>query len=186
MYDSINKTLFSIFFFVLVTAATCPPAAGVQAQPQQDAVSSDRPPAEQADQPANSSSQPSPAPTHPAGPAPDHSHAQKPQTLTLAGAAMCERIENLTPINQAVTFPVSIGQVYCLTNFDPVPQGTHIFHRWYHLGDLSTKIKLRLQSPRWTTFSTIQLREADKGPWRVEVTDQDGKVFTVLRFSITD
>jgi hypothetical protein len=51
---------------------------------------------------------------------------------------------------------------------------------------LSTQVRLRLHPPNWATFSTIQLREADKGPWRVEVTDQDGRIFTILRFSITD
>jgi len=38
----------------------------------------------------------------------------------------------------------------------------------------------------WSTYSQIQLRETDKGPWRVEISDQNGKVFDVLRFSITD
>jgi hypothetical protein len=30
------------------------------------------------------------------------------------------------------------------------------------------------------------LRETDKGPWRVEISDQNGRVFSTLRFSITD
>jgi hypothetical protein len=111
---------------------------------------------------------------------------QKPHVVTLVDAAMCEKIENLDSVNKAVVFPVSIGQVYCLTNFDPVPNETLIYHRWYHADDLSTQVRLRLHPPNWATFSTIQLREADKGPWRVEVTDQDGRIFTILRFSITD
>lgn len=122
----------------------------------------------------DSSSQPAPAPE------------QKPKVVTLVNAAMCEKIENLNPINEAVVFPVSIGQVYCLTNFDPVPNETLIYHRWYHADDLSTQVRLRLHPPNWATFSTIQLREADKGPWRVEVTDPEGRIFTILRFSITD
>ncbi|MBW1746394.1 MAG: DUF2914 domain-containing protein, partial [Deltaproteobacteria bacterium] len=35
-------------------------------------------------------------------------------------------------------------------------------------------------------FSSIQFREADKGLWRVEITDPEGNIFHVLRFSITD
>ncbi len=106
--------------------------------------------------------------------------------LSLSGAAMCEKIDNLLPVNKAVTFPVSIGQIYCLTNFDSVSQETLIYHRWFHLDDLNAQVRLRIHPPQWTTFSTMQLRETDKGPWRVEVADQDGRILTTLRFSITD
>lgn len=99
---------------------------------------------------------------------------------------MCEKVENLVPIRPAIAFSVSIGQVYCFSSFDPVPQPTFIYHRWYHRDELSTQTRLRLYPPKWSTYSVIQLRETDKGAWRVEITDQDGRVFGVLRFSITD
>ena len=106
--------------------------------------------------------------------------------LTLVQAAMCEGIKEYNPRNQAIVFSITIGEVSCFTSFDPVPQKTVIYHNWLHRDKLSTKIKLSLQPPRWSTFSSIQLREADKGPWRVEITDQEGNIFHVLRFSITD
>ena len=106
--------------------------------------------------------------------------------LTLVQAAMCEGIKEYKPQNQAIVFSMTIGEVSCFTSFDPVPQKTVIYHNWLHRDKLSTKIKLSLQPPRWSTFSSIQLREADKGPWRVEITDQEGNIFHVLRFSITD
>jgi hypothetical protein len=108
------------------------------------------------------------------------------EKLTLTQAFMCEKVENNTPINQAAVFSVSVGQVCCFTSFDPVPQPTLIYHKWYHSDDPSTQIRLRLYPPLWSTYSQIQLRETDKGPWRVEVIDQNGKVFDVIRFSITD
>jgi hypothetical protein len=99
---------------------------------------------------------------------------------------MCEKVENLIPIRSGVTFSVSVGQVFCFTSFNPVPKTTVIYHRWYHKDELSTQTRLRLYPPRWATYSVIQLRETDKGPWRVEVSDQDGRIFDILRFSITD
>jgi hypothetical protein len=45
---------------------------------------------------------------------------------------------------------------------------------------------LTLKPPRWSTFSSIQLREADKGPWRVEIVDEKDRLHKTLRFSITD
>ena len=106
--------------------------------------------------------------------------------LTLAQATICEEIRENTPHNQGVVFPVSIGRVICLTSFDPVPRRTVVYHNWYYRDELVTRLKLTLKPPRWATRSSIQLREADKGPWRVEVTDQKGQVFRILRFSITD
>jgi len=117
-----------------------------------------------------------------ASPAPS---AEEPK-LKLARAVMAEKVENLVPVRSAIAFSVSIGQVYCYTSFDPVPQPTIIYHRWYHREDLSTQTRLRLYPPKWSTYSVIQLRETDKGPWRVEITDHNGRVLEVLRFSITD
>jgi hypothetical protein len=111
---------------------------------------------------------------------------EAPKRLALAEAVMCEKIENFVPINAAIVFPTALERISCYTSFDPVPQNTFVFHNWFFKDKLSTRIKLSLQPPRWSTFSSIQLREADKGPWRVEITDKDGRVFHVLRFSITD
>lgn len=108
------------------------------------------------------------------------------KTLTLVETVMCEEIKDYTPQNRAIVFSIGIGRVSCFTSFDPVPEKTFIYHNWFHRDKLSTKIKLFLQPPRWSTFSGIQLREADKGPWRLEITDQEGNTLHVLRFSITD
>jgi hypothetical protein len=99
---------------------------------------------------------------------------------------MCEKIENFVPFNPAIVFPTALEKISCYTSFDPVPQHTFVYHNWFFRDKLSTRIKLSLQPPRWSTFSSIQLREADKGPWRVEIADETGRIFHVLRFSITD
>lgn len=106
--------------------------------------------------------------------------------LALYQAAMCEGIEEFEPINEAIVFSISLGKVYCFTYFEPVPQKTWIFHNYYFQDRLIAKAKLIIKPPNWKTYSSIQLREPDKGPWRVEITDSAGRVFKVLRFSITD
>jgi len=106
--------------------------------------------------------------------------------LILAQAVICEEIRDNTPHNQGVAFSMANGKVCCFTAFDPVPEKTFIFHRWFRRDRLIRSIKLSLQPPRWSTVSRIQLREADKGPWRVEITDQAGRIFRILRFSVTD
>ena len=106
--------------------------------------------------------------------------------LTLVEAVMCEEIEGPSPRNQAIVFSMALGKVICITSFDPVPEGTCVYHKWFRRDKLVTKTKLSLRPPRWSAFSSIHLREVDRGPWRVEITDQQGNLFQTLRFSITD
>jgi hypothetical protein len=106
--------------------------------------------------------------------------------LTLSEAVMCEEIFSNAPKNPTVIFSVSKEKAVSYTLFDPVPQKTVIYHNWYHRDVPSAKIRLELKPPRWSTYSSIQLRETDIGPWRVEITDENGNIFGVLRFSVTD
>lgn len=106
--------------------------------------------------------------------------------LKLERAAMCEDIADQFPRNTAVVFSIKRQIVYCFSFFDPVSQKAFIYHNWYLNDKLSTKIKLRLQPPRWSTYSRIQLREADIGPWHVEITDEDDNILKILRFSVTE
>ena len=99
---------------------------------------------------------------------------------------MCEDIFSNAPKNPTVVFSVSKEKAVSYTLFDPVPQKTVIYHNWYHRDVPSAKIRLELNPPRWSTYSSIQLRETDIGPWRVEITDENGTIFGVLRFSVTD
>jgi Protein of unknown function (DUF2914) len=104
----------------------------------------------------------------------------------LQEATICEDLKDFLPVNQGVAFSVSAGKVICYTYFNPVPQKTFIYHSWFQRDQLITKKRLYLQPPKWATQSAMQLRDTDKGPWRVEITDQADRVIRVLRFSITD
>ncbi len=105
---------------------------------------------------------------------------------SLGRAVMCEGVRENDAHNQGIVFSVSIGRVLCYSDFEVVPKKTFIYHNWYFRDRLVTRLKLALQPPRWAGTTSIQLREADRGPWRVEVADQEGYVFQTLRFSITD
>ena len=108
------------------------------------------------------------------------------QPLQLTQALMCEDVLNNEPLNPTVAFSASREKAICYTTFDPVMQKTAIFHNWFHRDVPSARIQLILNPPRWSTYSSIQLRKTDIGPWRVEITDEKGKVFGVLRFSVTE
>ena len=106
--------------------------------------------------------------------------------LNLIQALVCEDVIDGIPQEPAIVFSISRGKVSFYTFFDPVPEKTFITHHWYYRDEPSARIRLQLRPPRWATFSTIQLRETDKGPWRVEATDAAGVPLKELRFSITD
>jgi hypothetical protein len=106
--------------------------------------------------------------------------------LSLDEAVVCEGIKDFAPVNKAIVFSLGIGKVYCFTSFDYVPQETVIYHNWYRNDRLITTKRLSLQPPQWSTFSSIQLREADKGPWRLVIKDKAKKVLRIVKFSITE
>ncbi len=106
--------------------------------------------------------------------------------LSLDEAVVCEGIKDFAPVNKAIVFSLGIGKVYCFTSFDHVPQETVIYHNWYRNDRLITTKRLSLQPPQWSTFSSIQLREADKGPWRLVIKDKAKKVLRIIKFSITE
>jgi len=106
--------------------------------------------------------------------------------LVLVEAMMCEHAGDNGPCARAVTFSTTLGQVSCLTVFDQIEDRSFVFHSWYRQDTLATKKRLAIRPPRWATVSTMELREADKGPWRVEVNDASGRLLAILRFSVVD
>jgi len=109
-----------------------------------------------------------------------------PGRLTLRKATMCEDIRDFSPENKAIVFSVALTRLFCFTNFNPVPKKTSIYHTWFYMDEVISKHKLSLNPPQWSTYSSMQLRDYDKGPWRVEIIDENNKTLRVLRFSVTD
>lgn len=106
--------------------------------------------------------------------------------LTLKQAVLCEGLKDNGPADAGVLFSCGIGKMICHTSFDPASQKATIFHGWYHRGRLISKQRININPPGWTASSSIQIREADKGPWQVEITDNSGRILKVLRFSVVD
>ena len=106
--------------------------------------------------------------------------------IILVEAVMCEDMLELVPRNPTTVFSIERRKAICFTSFDPVVEKTIIYHQWFHRDQNSAKMKLTLNPPRWSAYSSIQLRAEDIGPWRVEITDSQGHILDILRFSITE
>ena len=111
---------------------------------------------------------------------------EKPAELTLVQAVLCEDLKDLEPKGEAIVFSVKLGEVICFTSFDPVPEKTDITHNWFKRDQPDAKNKLVLKPPKWSAFSKIRIHNSDTGPWRVEISDQNGKILQILRFSVTE
>ena len=112
--------------------------------------------------------------------------SQSGSPIALVEAVLCEDIQGFVPQNRTTVFSIERRTAFCFTDFDPVPQKAVIYHRWFHRDTPIARIKLTLKPPRWSTYSSIQLRAEDIGPWRVEITDAQGNIFHILRFSVTE
>jgi len=106
--------------------------------------------------------------------------------LILVKAEICEDLRQ----NQCV-FPnrivsISVGKIFCYSSFSGITKATNIYHKWYQRDQLSATFVLKLKPPSYSTASSIQLRDTDKGPWRIEIVDQSGHIYSTLRFSVVD
>ena len=106
--------------------------------------------------------------------------------LLLGLATVSETVKNRIPYNSAVAFSISLEKLYCFTDFVSVPEKTFIYHNWYRRDEKRASVKLLLKPARWATFSHLNFRKDDKGPWRVDITDQQGNILRTVRFSIID
>jgi hypothetical protein len=101
-------------------------------------------------------------------------------------AVMCEGVQDGFPVNQTIIFDGSKNSAYCWSEFDPVSDEGVVFHKWYRRGELITSKKLSVHPPRWAAYTRLPLRQADIGPWHLNITDANGNVLRTLRFSITE
>jgi hypothetical protein len=106
--------------------------------------------------------------------------------IVLTRAVMCESLKGYEPENTAVVFSIDVGKISCFTSFDRIGATTAALHKWYRRDELVTTKRLTLKPPSWSTYSSIQLREADKGPWHVEIYDDDNNLLDILQFSVTE
>lgn len=101
-------------------------------------------------------------------------------------ATMCEGIKDNSPCNPAIVFSRALTEVLCFTTFDSIPEATFIYHKWFFKDTLNRTIKLTINPPRWSTYSRMHVRDGDEGPWHVEISDDQGNILKILRFSIVE
>jgi hypothetical protein len=106
---------------------------------------------------------------------------------TQAGAVyVCDSMASGKPQWRSIVFPAAQGTLYCYSDFARVSASEQITHVWFFRDREVAQFRLTIQPPRWSSYSSLKIPPESRGPWRVEVLDQNGQVYGVARFSIVD
>jgi len=90
-------------------------------------------------------------------------------------------VSNLDPEGENKEFEASVGTVYCWTKVTTKTVPATIKHVWY-LGDKKVfEYSLDLKFASTRTWSSKSVRP---GSWRVDVTDEAGKVLSSVSFTV--
>ena len=88
--------------------------------------------------------------------------------------------------NESVVFSIALKKIFCKTIFTNVDKQAAIYHIWYYKDNLIKEKQLLISPKKYSINSEICLRETDKGPWRVEVLDEERRMLKIIRFSVID
>ena len=111
--------------------------------------------------------------------------AQNAPSLEVAVAAICQDVVDREPVDAGVSFPASVGTLYCFTKITGAQDGTKISHVWYFGATERARVELDVNSDNWRTWSSKIIQAHEIGSWRVDILDAAGTVLKELQFEIT-
>ena len=111
--------------------------------------------------------------------------AQETPTLEVAVAAICQDVVDREPVDAGVSFPASVGTLYCFTKITGAQNPTKISHVWYFGATERARVELDVNSDNWRTWSSKIIQANEIGSWRVDVLNEAGTVLKELQFEIT-
>lgn len=104
---------------------------------------------------------------------------------SLARIAICEDVQERTPIGEADRFPSDVGRLWCFTKVVDADPPTRIFHRWYVGDSLMEEIPIRIDGKSWRCWTNKGIRMSWRGPCRVEIVTESGDVLGTKEFSLS-
>ena len=111
--------------------------------------------------------------------------AQNAPSLEVAVAAICQDVVDREPVDAGVSFPASVGTLYCYTKITGAQEATKITHVWYFGATERARVELDVNSDNWRTWSSKIIQANEIGSWRVDILDEAGTVLKELQFEIT-
>jgi len=105
--------------------------------------------------------------------------------LKIIEAAACSSVKNRTPQGSGDSFEWSEDKIFIWTRIKCERLPSSIRHIYYFKGEKVNDISLSVRSSHWRTWSykTISNKRYI-GPWRVDITSNDGKLLDSIEFEI--
>lgn len=104
------------------------------------------------------------------------------QALYVSRALISLDVIDREPVGEGWRFPVQARQVYCYTVVEGAGSPTSITHAWYYEDRKVHTYTLPVEAASWRTWSYKNIAGSQKGDWKVEVLDAQGKVLTMVYF----
>ncbi len=111
--------------------------------------------------------------------------AQEAIELDVDVSAICTSVVEREPMGTGVSFPVSVGELFCFTRILGARTPTQITHVWYFGLTERTRVDLAVNSAVWRTYSSKIIQPHEIGAWHVNVVDATGTVLKVIQFTTT-
>ena len=108
------------------------------------------------------------------------------ERMVVLSSLACKKVKNNQPLYPGKRFPTDVGRVYCHSLLDN-NSGKHndIYHIWYMNGNLKAKVRIRVRDGKEIpAFSDREIKNNDKGIWKVEITDSDKKILDTVIFEV--
>jgi len=100
-------------------------------------------------------------------------------------AVICKSVVEREPLGIGISFPVSLGELYCFTRIIGARMPTQITHVWYYGQEERSRVDLPINSSKWRTFSQKKIQSHETGSWHVDILDSEGNVLKVVQFIVT-
>jgi hypothetical protein len=102
--------------------------------------------------------------------------------MAISTIAICQEVQERTPVGEADSFSNQIGQLSCFTRVQDAEAPTQIFHRWYVGEEMVGEIAINVRGEQWRCWSTKTIQPGWTGECRVEILTEAGDVISTKKF----
>jgi len=95
-------------------------------------------------------------------------------------------IKNLEPVDEAKEFKAEYRRLYCFTEITTQDYPTEVTHIWIYDKKIVAEVPLKVNSPKWRTYSSKVILDNWVGSWKIEVYSKNGKLIDSIDFKVNE
>lgn len=110
--------------------------------------------------------------------------AREASSIEVAGGVICLNVVDREPVDAGFIFDASVGELYCYTKIVGADTPIEITHVWYFGDTERARIKLKVKSASWRTWTSKKIQTHEVGEWHVDVLGPGDEVLETIEFTI--